>query len=174
MKLELSGVQLIQLKNHVDGRGSFKECYKKPLYIERGITCEFVQDNHSFSKNGVIRGMHFQPGQAKLLMVISGVIFDVFVDVRPDSPTFGKWEGVLLDAEKSEQLFIPDGYAHGFAVLSETAHVFYKVSALYDPTREMTLSYNDPEVGIEWPFTHPILSEKDLHAPTLEQLRGKL
>lgn len=174
MKLQLSGVQLIQLKNFIDSRGSFRECYKKPLYVERGITCDFVQDNHSFSKKGVIRGMHFQPGQAKLLTVISGKILDVYVDVRPDSPTFGKWEAVVLDAEKSEQLFIPDGYAHGFAVLSESAHLFYKVSALYDPASEMTLCYNDPEVGIQWPFEKPILSEKDRHAPTLEQLRGRL
>lgn len=168
--LDLLGVQLIKLKTFTDQRGSFKECYKKPLYTKKGISCDFVQDNHSLSKKGVIRGMHFQRGQAKLLTLLMGVIFDVFVDIRPDSPTFGKWRGVLLDAEKSEQLFIPEGYAHGFAALSD-AHLFYKVSALYDPQAEMTLRYDDPEVGITWPFAQGILSERDQNALTLQELR---
>lgn len=164
------GIQLIQLKNFPDNRGSFRECYKKPLYIERGITAEFVQDNHSVSKKGVIRGMHFQGNQAKLLTVIVGTILDVFVDLRPGSETFGKWQGILLDAEKSEQLYLPGGFAHGFAVLSETAHLFYKVSEIYNPQEERTLRYDDPEVGIEWPILDPIVSDRDRAAPSLKEL----
>lgn len=166
-----SGVQIIQLKNFPDNRGSFRECYKKPLYLERGINCEFVQDNHSFSKKDVIRGMHFQGGQAKLLTVISGVIFDVFVDIRPGSPTYGKWQGVLLDAEESTQLFLPGGFAHGFAVLSEEAHLFYKVSEIYNPQEERTLRYDDPTVGIEWPIANPIISERDQNAMSLKDMK---
>jgi dTDP-4-dehydrorhamnose 3,5-epimerase len=165
------GVQLIPLRRFDDPRGHFRECYKKPLYEERGIVCPFVQDNHSFSKKGVIRGMHIQKGQAKLITVMSGSIFDVFVDLRKDAPTFGKWQGIVLDAEESAQLFIPEGFAHGFAVLSDTAHVFYKVSAVYDPSIEKVLCFNDPEVGIQWPIQSPVLSERDAKGLSLEEMK---
>ncbi len=166
----LPGVQLISLARFEDSRGSFRECYKKPLYEQRGIACEFVQDNHSFSKKGVIRGMHIQRGQAKLITAISGRIFDVFVDLRLGEPTFGKWQGMILDGEESIQLFIPEGFAHGFAVLSDEAHLVYKVSTLYDPTLEKVLSFNDPKVGIEWPISDPILSLRDLQGVSLQEL----
>ncbi len=173
IQFDLEGIQLLKLNSFKDKRGSFKECYKKSLYIEKGICCEFPQDNHSFSKKGVIRGLHFQKAQAKLITVLMGVIFDVFVDLRPHSKTFGKWKGILLDAEKSEQLFIPDGYAHGFAVLSD-AHVFYKVSTPYNPQDEITLCYDDPVVNIAWPFASAILSEKDQNAHSFEYIKKLL
>lgn len=168
-ELSLPGVKLLKTKSFFDGRGFFRETFHKPLYAERGILCEFVQDNHSFSTRGTIRGMHFQrsPGQAKLISVVVGAIFDVVVDIRKDSPTYKQWIGVELEAEKGEQLFIPVGYAHGFCVLSESAHVCYKVSAVYDPHEEKGFRYNDPDVGILWPHASPILSERDKNSPLL-------
>lgn len=150
----------------------FKETYKKSLYEEVGILCDFVQDNHSFSKQNTLRGMHFQqtPGQAKLVSVISGTIFDVIVDIRKDSPSFGKWEGIYLDGEKGEQLFIPIGFAHGFCVVSDSAHVVYKVSHPYDPAEEKTFRFDDPFVGVTWPTSCPILSKRDHTSPYLKEL----
>ncbi len=170
----LPGVKHIRSKIWADDRGFFRETFRKNLYAEAGVSCEFVQDNHSFSKKGTLRGMHFQrsPGQAKLITVISGKIFDVFVDIQPNSPTFGKWGGIYLSAEEGDQLFIPVGYAHGFCVLSEEAHVCYKVSSVYDPQEEKGFRYDDPFVGIDWPIASPLLSERDLQSPTLlESLR---
>lgn len=168
----LPGIKHIQLKAFFDERGFFSEIYRQPLYEESGITARFVQDNHSFSKGGVIRGMHFQstPGQAKLISVISGTIYDVFVDIRPNSPTFGKWAAVELDAKRNEQLFIPAGFAHGFGVLSDSAHVLYKVSSLYHPDTEKSFRFDDPAVGIAWPIERPILSEKDRLAPNFNEV----
>lgn len=156
-------VKLVQQKVFADERGFFVENYRQPIYEQKGISTSFVQDNHSFSKKGTLRGMHFQssPGQAKLVGVIIGKIYDVFVDIRPDSPTFGQWGCYELDAEKHEQIFIPAGFAHGFVVLSDTAHVVYKVSTLYHPQTEKTFRFDDPQVGIQWPVSHPLLSEKD-------------
>lgn len=169
--LKLEEVKLIRLSAHRDNRGFFMETYKQSLYQEH-IPCTFVQDNYSFSKKGVIRGLHFQstPGQAKLVSVIVGTIYDVFVDIRPASPTFGQWGGYLLDAEAHEQLFIPVGFAHGFAVLSETAHVFYKVSTPFNAATEKSIRYNDPAIGVEWPISEPVLSEKDRSAPLLQEV----
>lgn len=171
ISLQLSGPKRIRPRVFKDERGFFLECYRQPLYQELGIEERFVQVNHSFSKNGTIRGMHFQrsPGQAKLVTVISGKIFDVVVDIRQDSPTFGKWEGVYLDDVTHEQLFVPIGFAHGFCVVSEEAHVLYKVSAIYDPKEERTFRYNDPSVGIEWPVSVPLISERDRQAPSLNE-----
>jgi len=170
--LSLSGVKLIYSDRHSDERGSFGECYRKPLYEEKGIQSTFIQDNLSISKKGTIRGMHFQrsPGQAKLVMVLSGEIFDVVVDIRPDSPTFGKWEGVTLNAKENTQIYIPIGFAHGFCALSEEAHVFYKVSSLYNPEEEKGFRYDDPAVGIQWPLKDRVLSERDLKAPFLHEV----
>ncbi|MES2122478.1 MAG: dTDP-4-dehydrorhamnose 3,5-epimerase [Chlamydiota bacterium] len=167
----LSEVKHLRPRIFADGRGFFRETYRKPLYESLGIFCDFVQDNHSYSQKGTIRGMHFQrfPGQAKLITVMSGRIFDVFVDIRKESATFGKWEGVYLDAERGDQVFIPAGYAHGFCVVSEDAHVCYKVSAVYDPLEERCFRYDDPFVGIEWPTAHPLLSERDKLSPSLEE-----
>jgi dTDP-4-dehydrorhamnose 3,5-epimerase len=169
--LFLAGLKRIKSKVFYDERGFFKESYRKPAYEKKGILCEFIQDNHSFSKKGTIRGMHFQrsPGQAKLISVIEGKIYDVAVDIRPGSSTFGKWEGVYLESEDHTQLFIPAGFAHGFCVVSDRAHVLYKVSSLFDPAEEKGFRFDDPEVGIEWPVENPILSPKDLIAPSLRE-----
>lgn len=169
--LSLDGAKLLRPKFFYDDRGFFRETFRKPLYAQMGIDCDFHQDNHSFSKQGTIRGMHFQrfPGQAKLVTVMQGKIFDVFVDIRPTSPTFGKWEGVYLDASEGDQLFIPSGFAHGFCVISETAHVSYKVSTVYDPSEERSFRYNDPLVGIVWPIDNPLLSERDSKSPFLKE-----
>ncbi|MBI2742746.1 MAG: dTDP-4-dehydrorhamnose 3,5-epimerase [Chlamydiales bacterium] len=169
--LVLEGPRRIRPRVFHDERGFFWECYREPLYRALGIEESFVQVNHSFSKKGTIRGMHFQrsPGQAKLVTVITGKIFDVVVDIRPDSPTFGKWEGLMLDDEAREQLFIPVGFAHGFCAVSPEAHVLYKVSQIYDPAEERGFRYDDPFVGIEWPEMSPLLSKKDLEAPSFHE-----
>jgi dTDP-4-dehydrorhamnose 3,5-epimerase len=137
-----------------------------------GITEDFVQDNHSFSTQGTVRGMHFQrsPGQAKLITVIEGEIFDVVVDIRPSSPAFGQWEGIFLSALQGDQLFVPVGFAHGFCVVSESAHVCYKVSSIYNPLEECGFRYDDPFVGIAWPVQEPLLSDRDLSSPLLKEV----
>lgn len=165
--LSLDGPKLIKTKAFSDDRGFFWECYRKELYQKSGIEFDFVQDNHSYSKKDVLRGMHFQrsPGQVKLVSVLLGKILDVVVDIRSGSPTFGLWESVILDAEKKEQLLVPIGFAHGFLVLSDDAHVFYKVSSPYDPQEEKTFRFDDPTIGIEWPIKNPLVSERDLAAP---------
>lgn len=166
-ELSLSGLKLIKPRVFNDDRGFFLESYKSSLYAAAGIEHPFVQDNHSFSKKGTLRGLHFQrrPGQAKLVTVIQGKIFDVAVDIRPESPTFGKWEGVYLDGTSCEQLYIPVGFAHGFCVVSETANVLYKVSSVYDPAEEMGFRFDDPEVGVVWPESSPLLSLRDQQSP---------
>lgn len=166
--LSIPGLKLIRLTAFEDDRGFFKECYRRPRYVELGIENEFVQDNLSYSKPNVVRGMHYQtePGQAKLVSVLHGTIFDVAVDIRPDSPYFGKWEGVFLDASKHEQLFIPIGFAHGFCVISpEGAHVHYKVSSVYDSSTEKAFRFDDPHINIRWPIANPSLSSRDLESP---------
>lgn len=169
--LSMPGVKFIRPKMFHDDRGFFRETFRKPLYVQEGIDCDFVQDNHSFSKKGTVRGMHFQrnPGQAKLVTVMEGKIFDVFVDIRPESQTFGKWEGVYLDASQGEQIFIPVGYAHGFCVVSDYAHVCYKVSNIYDPSEERNFRFDDSFVGIRWPIEAPLLSDRDRKSPLLKE-----
>jgi dTDP-4-dehydrorhamnose 3,5-epimerase len=171
-ELELAGLKLITPDIAHDDRGYFLEMYQRSRYHVHSITCDFVQDNLSFSKKGTLRGMHFQalPGQAKLVSVLQGEIFDVVVDIRPSSSTFLKWIGIYLNGETREQLLVPVGFAHGFCVLSETAHVIYKVSAHYDPLQERSCHYADPEIGIQWPLTHPILSIKDSEAPPFRKV----
>jgi len=170
--MSLSEVKLIRLRSFQDERGFFRESYRENLYSSHGIAGSFVQDNHSFSFKGTIRGMHFQahPGQAKLVSVVSGRIFDAVVDIRPYSPTFGKWLGVDLYAENGEQLYIPVGFAHGFCVLSESAHVIYKVSNYYDPLLERTFRFDDAEVGIQWPVESPVLSLRDRDSPSFREV----
>ena len=168
INLSIPGLKLIKLKAFHDERGFFKEFYKQPAYHDAGIASSFPQDNFSYSKKGVLRGMHFQtfPGQAKLVSVIQGEIFDVAIDIRKDSPTFGKWEGIYLNAKNHEQFFIPEGFAHGFYVVSgEGALVHYKVSALYNPETEKSFRFNDPTFSIKWPTDNPILSLRDEQAP---------
>lgn len=172
IQLSLAGLKKICPHRHRDERGFFQEIYRKELYARHGIDLDFLQDNHSFSKKGVLRGMHFQrhPGQAKLIGVVSGCIFDVAVDIRPGSTTFGKWEGVYLDGSKGEQLWIPVGFAHGFCVVSEEAHVIYKVSSPYDATQEAGFAFDDPDVGINWPISSPIVSERDRCQPPFQEV----
>ncbi len=170
--LRLAGLKLIKPKIFKDQRGFFLESFQQTLYEKMGITCAFVQDNHSFSQKNCIRGMHFQsfPGQAKLIRVAIGKIFDVAVDIRLHSSTYGQWEAVILDDQSHEQLFIPVGFAHGFCVLSEEAHVLYKVSTPYDPKFEKGFRWDDPAINIEWPVEHPIVSERDQKAPFFHEI----
>jgi dTDP-4-dehydrorhamnose 3,5-epimerase len=172
----LSGVKFIQPRVFRDARGFFVESFSEPRYAQAGIDVRFVQDNHSRSVRGTLRGLHFQssPGQAKLVRVATGCIWDVVVDIRPSSPTFGKWEGVELDADKHAQLFMPIGFAHGFCVLSETADVLYKVSNLYDSTTEFSIRYDDPELAVAWPVKHPIVSDRDLKAESFAAYRARV
>lgn len=170
--LSLPGLKLIRPNIFPDPRGFFRETYRQPRYEALGVDCRFVQDNHSYSRKGTVRGMHFQrnPGQDKLISVIAGAVFDVAVDIRPDSPTFGKWEGVFLDGTKGEQLFIPRGFAHGFCVVSDDAHLLYKVSSVYDPSEEMGFAYDDADINIAWPVSEPIVSERDRCCPPFKEL----
>jgi len=172
----IEGVVVVDVKSYGDERGYFKETYKRPDFEAGGITCDFVQDNQSSSCRGVLRGLHFQieHPQAKLVRVISGEVFDVAVDLREGSPTYGKWEGVVLSAENHRQFFIPRGFAHGFLVLSDSAEFCYKCDDVYHPGDEGGIMWNDPAIGIEWPPLHGddafdpskvILSDKDKKHP---------
>lgn len=148
------------------------ETWNRQRYLEAGLKLDFVQDNISLSRKGTLRGLHFQNpnGQGKLLQVLSGEVFDVAVDVRRDSPTFGRWHGLNLSSENKLQFYIPPGFAHGFAVLSETALFHYKCTDFYSPADEATLLWNDPDVGIKWPIAEPLLSEKDKKGLPLKAL----
>jgi dTDP-4-dehydrorhamnose 3,5-epimerase len=169
---QLHGVVLIQTPIYRDSRGHFLEVWKQPKYADAGITHRFVQDNLSFSTRGVLRGLHYQnpSSQGKLVCVLQGMIYDVVVDIRRGSPTFGQWEGFTLDAEAGQQIYVPEGYAHGFAVTSETALVLYKCTDIYQPRTEGGVLWNDPQLGISWPIADPSLSDKDRAAPCLAQI----
>jgi dTDP-4-dehydrorhamnose 3,5-epimerase len=172
----LGGTVLLEPVVHGDERGFFVETYRRDLWAEHGVEAEFVQHNHSRSAKGTLRGLHFQtePGQAKLVRCARGQIFDVAVDLRRDSPTYGQWEGHLLDDEVHHQLFVPVGFAHGFAVLSDLADVTYLCSSTYDPATESGIAWDDPEVGVEWPVDDPLISERDRGAPTLAEVSETL
>jgi len=159
----LGEVLLIEPMVFGDQRGYFLETYRKERYAAAGVAADFVQDNISFSQGNILRGLHFQnpQGQAKLVQVLEGEIFDVAVDVRRGSPTFGQWVGVTLSSAKPRQLYIPEGFAHGFCVLSEAALFMYKCTEYYAPTSEKGICWNDPDLAIAWPVHHPVLSEKD-------------
>ena len=174
--LSLSGLRQIRPRVFGDDRGFFMESYNAERYASAGIDTEFVQDNHSRSVKDTVRGLHYQstPGQAKLVRVIAGRILDVAADIRPNSPTFGKWEGVILDAEQHLQLFIPLGFAHGFCVLSEVAEVLYKVSSSYDPETERSIRWDDPEIGVQWPVKEPLLSSRDIEAESFAEFRRRV
>lgn len=169
-------VLVIEPDVHVDGRGFFIETYQAERYREHGIEGPFVQDNHSRSVAGTLRGLHLQlrRPQGKLIRVIEGEIFDVAVDVRRGSPTFGRWVGVTLTAENFRQCYVPHGFAHGFAVVSAIAQVEYKCTDLYDPASEVGIAWNDPALGISWPVDQPLLSRRDSRHPTLAALTDKL
>ena len=176
IETELAGVLIIEPRIFGDHRGFFKETFQAERYREAGIALPFVQDNHSRSQHGVLRGLHLQKSrpQGKLVNCSLGSVFDVAVDVDPRSKSFGAHVGVELSDKNHRQLWIPPGYAHGFCVLSETADLHYKCTDLYFPYDEGGLIWNDPEVGIEWPIEVPSLSEKDLKLATLDQIRRGL
>ena len=169
---ELPGLLILEPKVFGDSRGFFMETWNLRRYREAGIPLDFVQDNISFSRRGTLRGLHFQnpTAQGKLLHVLQGEVFDVAVDIRHSSPTFGKWHGLNLSAENKRQFYIPPGFAHGFAVLSETALFQYKCTDFYNPGCEVTLQWDDPEVGIQWPVDSPLLSDKDRKGLSLREL----
>ena len=174
---DLQGVLLIEPRSFGDERGYFMETWNETRYGSHKIPRRFVQDNISFSKKGVLRGLHFQnPNpQGKLVSVLQGEVFDVLVDLRMDSPTFKKWWGTNLSSGNRKQVLIPTGFAHGFLVLSEGALFFYKCTEFYSPESELTLLWNDPEIGIKWPKGDPIVSEKDKKGLRLEDIaRGRL
>jgi len=169
----LPGVLLIQPKVFGDGRGFFMETYRSQRFVEAGIPAQFVQDNHSGSRQGILRGLHYQirQPQGKLVRVVVGEIYDAIVDLRRSSPTFGGWEGIQLSAENKHQLWIPPGFAHGFYVLSEWAEVVYKTTDYYAPEWERTLLWNDPQLAIPWPLVDgqaPSLSQKDMQGVPLQ------
>jgi len=176
LNTDLPGVLLIEPDVFRDPRGHFLETFHEQKYREAGIAHPFVQDNQSRSNRGTLRGLHaqLQRPQGKLIRALQGEIFDVAVDIRPGSPTFGKWTGAKLSGDDFRQMFIPPGFAHGFCVLSETADVAYKCTDFYDRADEIGLRWNDPTVGIAWPIRDPLLSEKDAALPTLSQLRARL
>ncbi|MBC7092097.1 MAG: dTDP-4-dehydrorhamnose 3,5-epimerase [Nitrososphaeria archaeon] len=175
-KLSIPDVILVKPKVFYDNRGFFMESYEKTSFEKAGIKGEFVQDNHSLSQGGVIRGLHFQKNpyaQAKLVRCVRGAIYDVAVDLRTKSPTYGKYVSIILSEANKYMVYIPRGFAHGFAALTDRVEVLYKVDNIYSPQSEGGLIWNDPDINIEWPIDEPILSEKDKKWPKLKEL-GKI
>jgi dTDP-4-dehydrorhamnose 3,5-epimerase len=172
----LDGLVLLAPDVYGDARGFFMETWRADAWLEHGIPTDFVQDNHSRSRRGTLRGIHYQthPGQGKLVRVARGRVFDVVVDLRRGSPTFGQWEAVELDDERGVQLWIPIGFGHGFCVVSETADFVYKCTAYYDPATEAGIRFDDPDVGIEWPDVELIYSQRDRDAPRLSEVADSL
>jgi dTDP-4-dehydrorhamnose 3,5-epimerase len=174
IKTKLKDCVIIEPKVFGDERGFFLETFQAERYADlAGISLSFVQDNHSRSSRGVLRGLHFQKTkpQGKLVRVVRGEVYDVAVDVRQGSPTYGQWEAVILSEENKTQFWVPPGFAHGFLVLSETADFEYKCTDYYDPSDEGSLLWNDPDLNIPWPMDNPKLSEKDANAPLLADLK---
>jgi dTDP-4-dehydrorhamnose 3,5-epimerase len=176
LETRIEGPILVEPVVHGDHRGFFQETYRRNVYAELGIHDEFVQDNHSRSKLGIVRGMHFQVGHgmAKLVRCARGAILDVVVDLRRGSPSFGKWEAFELTDENLHQLYCPVGFAHGFCVTSDFADVLYKCSAYYDESIERGIKFDDPDIGIEWPAIELIPSERDASAPRLSEIADEL
>jgi dTDP-4-dehydrorhamnose 3,5-epimerase len=177
IKQEIEDVILVKPKVFGDNRGFFMESYKKSDFFENGINVEFNQDNHSKSTKGVLRGLHYQAapkGQAKLVRCVRGEIFDVAVDIRKDSPTFGQWVGEKLTEENKHMLYIPEGFAHGFAVLCDEAELLYKASNEFSKEHDRGVLWNDPDIGVEWGIDfEPILSEKDKIQPRLKDIKDE-
>jgi dTDP-4-dehydrorhamnose 3,5-epimerase len=173
---KLDGVVLIEPVVHGDERGFMLESFSSEEWRRLGVEVEFVQHNHSRSRRGTLRGIHFQtePGQAKLVRCARGEILDVAVDLRRGSPTYGQWEAHRLDDVRHRQLFVPVGFGHGFAVLSDEADVAYQVSSPYDPATESGIAWDDPDVGVDWQVENPLLSERDKDAPMLAKIRENL
>lgn len=173
---ELEGLVLVEPVVHGDERGFMVETFRLEAWAELGVDTPFVQHNHSRSSRGTLRGIHFQtaPGQAKLVRCARGEILDVAVDLRRNSPTYGRWEAHVLDDVAHRQLFVPVGFGHGFAVLSDVADVSYQVSSLYDPATEAGIAWDDPDVGVDWRVAEPLLSERDRTAPRLAEIADEL
>ncbi len=174
---EIDGVVAIEPQAFGDERGFLLESFSRDRWRDLGVDAEFVQENHSRStQRGTLRGLHFQtsPGQGKLVRCVRGAIFDVAVDLRRGSPTFGRWEGHVLDDETHRQLWVPVGFGHGFQVLSEVADVAYKLTSYYDPETEAGIAWDDPDVGVDWPLPDPLLSERDKSAPSLAEVADSL
>ncbi len=175
MKIEqtrLPGVVVLSPRVYRDPRGFFMETWNKERYADEGLPAGFVQDNLSESRRGVLRGLHYQhpEAQGKLLQVLQGEIYDVAVDIRRGSPTFGQWVGVVLSSDNQRQIYVPEGFAHGFVVTSDSALFSYKCTNLYRPQNEGTVLWNDPDLGIDWPIAEPILSTKDLAGLPLKEI----
>ncbi|MCC5869624.1 MAG: dTDP-4-dehydrorhamnose 3,5-epimerase [Gammaproteobacteria bacterium] len=170
----LPGVLILEPRVHGDERGFFLESFQRERYAEAGITDDFVQDNHSRSRRGVLRGLHAQRRfpQGKLVRVARGEVFDVAVDIDPASPHFGRWAGATLSDRNHRQFWVPPGYAHGFVVLSEVADFEYKCTDYYHPEDEIGVVWNDPDLGIDWPIAQPVLSAKDAALPTLRTIKN--
>lgn len=176
IKTKLQDCLIIKPKVFGDDRGFFLEGYREDRYFDAGIKERFVQDNRSRSSQNVLRGLHFQKTkpQGKLVTVTDGEVFDVAVDLRPESDTFGQYEAVILTGENKLQFYVPPGFAHGFCVLSESADFQYKCTDYYDPSDESGLLWNDPAINIKWPVINPLLSEKDKIQPLLEEIENKI
>jgi dTDP-4-dehydrorhamnose 3,5-epimerase len=172
IETKLPGVLIVEPKVFGDERGFFMETWHVERYEEAGLPSRFVQDNLSFSRRGILRGLHFQnpDQQGKLVYVLQGEVYDVAVDIRVHSPTFGEWTSVTLSAENKRQFYVPEGFAHGFLVTSDSALFAYKCTANYNAKAEAVVLWNDPEIGIEWPAEAPVLSEKDGAAPRLGEM----
>lgn len=172
LETKLPGVLIIEPDVFGDARGYFMETWQQARYAQAGLPGNFIQDNLSFSTRGVLRGLHFQNpnAQGKLVFVLHGEVFDVAVDIRAGSPTFGQWVGVTLSSENKRQLYIPEGFAHGFCVISETAIFAYKCTDFYNPAAEGGIIWNDPDIGIDWPVERPVLSQKDSVYPRLKNI----
>jgi dTDP-4-dehydrorhamnose 3,5-epimerase len=169
---DIAGLLIIEPKVFGDARGFFLETWNRHRYAQAGLDADFLQDNVSFSRRGILRGLHFQnpKPQGKLLQVLQGEVFDVAVDIRRSSPTFGKWHGVVLSSDNKRQFYIPPGFGHGFVVLSETALFQYKCTEIYSPKDEMAIRWDDPDIGIEWPLPEPLLSERDANGLRLRDI----
>jgi dTDP-4-dehydrorhamnose 3,5-epimerase len=176
LETRIDGLVLVEPVMHADSRGFFLETFRRDDYRELGIEVDFVQDNHSRSQRGSIRAFHFQvePGQAKLVRAATGTIFDVAIDLRRDSPTYGEHEAFELSDENHRQLFVPIGFAHGFCVVSDVADVTYKVSSYYEPTTERGIAFDDPDLAVAWPTSDPVVSERDRTNPRLAEIAGEL
>jgi dTDP-4-dehydrorhamnose 3,5-epimerase len=176
LETRLEGPILIEPEVHADDRGFLLETYRRSALADLGVDDELVQDNHSRSARGVVRGMHFQvgAGQAKLVRCVRGEVFDVVVDLRKGSPGYGRWEGFELDDRDHRQLYVPVGFAHGFCVTSDVADVIYKCSAYYEPAAERAIRYDDPDVGIRWPLDDLVASDRDARAPLLREIADEL
>lgn len=173
--LAIEGLVLVEPKVFADERGFFIESFKESEFTANGIAVRFVQDNHSLSKKNVVRGLHYQrapKAQGKLVRVITGKVWDVAVDLRRDSPAFGKWMGLDLSEENKKMLYIPPGFAHGFLALSDNVHLLYKCTEEYDPALDTGIRWNDPDLAIDWPVKKPVLSPKDERLPFLKEAGG--